>query len=75
MSNLLEKLIHTQLYSFLESNKVIYNRQFGFRNNHSATHALIDLTEKITSALDREFLLVAYILIYKKLSIRLITAC
>ena len=34
ISKLLEKLIHIQLYSFLESKKVIYNCQFGFRNNH-----------------------------------------
>ena len=32
---------------------MIYKRQFGFRNNHSTTHALIDLTEKIRSALDK----------------------
>ena len=32
---------------------MIYNRQFGFRNNHSTTHALIDITEKIRSALDK----------------------
>ena len=38
ISILLKRLIHTRLYSVLESNKVIYNRQFGFRNNHSTTH-------------------------------------
>ena len=54
ISKLLEKLIHTRLYSFLESNKVIYNRQFEFGNNHSTTHALIDITEKIRSALVKE---------------------
>ena len=32
---------------------MIYNRQFGFRNNHSTTHVLIDITEKIRSALDK----------------------
>ena len=32
---------------------MIYKRQFGFRNNHLTTHALIDLTEKIRSALDK----------------------
>ena len=53
ISKLLERLIHTRLYSFLESNKVIYNRQFGFRNNHPTTHTLIDITEKIRSALDK----------------------
>ena len=53
ISKLLKKLIRTRLYSFLESNKVICNCQFGFRNNHSTTHALIDITEKIRSALDK----------------------
>ena len=32
---------------------MIYNRRFGFRNNPSTTHALIDITEKIRSALDK----------------------
>ena len=32
---------------------MIYNRQFGFRNNHSTTHALIDITEKIRPASDK----------------------
>ena len=32
---------------------MIYNRQFGFRNNHSATHALIEITEKIRPAFDK----------------------
>ena len=53
ISKLLEKHIHTRLYSFIKSNKVTYNRQFGFRNNHSTTHVLIDLTKKIRSALDK----------------------
>ena len=66
ISKLLKKLIRTRLYSFLESNKVICNCQFGFRNNHSTTHGLIDITEKIRSALDKGILFVAYILIYKK---------
>ena len=53
ISKLLERLIHTRLYLFLESNKVIYNRLFGFRNNHSTTQSLIDITEKIRSSLDK----------------------
>ena len=53
ISELLEKRIHTRLHSFLESSKVIYNRQYGFRNNHSTTHALIEITEKIRSALGK----------------------
>ena len=53
ISKLLEKHIHTRLYSFIKSKKVTYNRQFGFRNNHSTTHVLIDITKKIRSALDK----------------------
>ena len=53
ISKLLKKLIRTRLYLFLESNKVICNCQFGFRDNHSTTHALIDITEKIRSALNK----------------------
>ena len=30
-----------------------YNRQFRFRNNHSTTRALIDVTEEIRSELDK----------------------
>ena len=40
------------MYQFLESNKLIYNRQFGFRANHSTNHALISMTESIKSFLD-----------------------
>ena len=40
------------MYSFLEENKPIYNRQFGFRSNYSTEHALINLTEYIKNLLD-----------------------
>ena len=40
------------MYQFLESNKLIYKRQFGFRTNHSTNHALISMTEAIKSHLD-----------------------
>ena len=51
-SNIFEKIIHARIYEFLESNKLIYNRQFGFRANHSTNHALISMTESIKSYLD-----------------------
>ena len=51
-SKIFEKIIHARIYKFLESNKLIYNRQFGFRANHSTNHALISMTESIKSYLD-----------------------
>ena len=41
-----------QLYGFLEFNNYFYTNQFGFRNLHSANHALITITEKIRKAID-----------------------
>ena len=45
-------MIYSRMYEFLESNKLIYNRQFGFRGNHSINHALISMVEPIKSFLD-----------------------
>ena len=38
--------------SFLNKNNVIYKLQFGFRQRHSTSHALINITENIRKALD-----------------------
>ena len=54
ISKIMEKLVHQRLYLFLESNKVLYDKQFGFRNKHSTTHALIEITEKFREALDKK---------------------
>jgi hypothetical protein len=35
-----EKLIHKRLYSFLASKNILNQNQFGFRKNHSTSHAL-----------------------------------
>ena len=40
------------MYSFLEKNKLLNQNQFGFRKNHSTSHALINLTETIKRQLD-----------------------
>ena len=41
-----------RLSKFLEENRYIFSRQFGFRNKHSTNHALINLTETIRKAID-----------------------
>ena len=46
------KLIHKRLNSFLKNN-IFYPFQFGFKDNHSITHALIEMTEQIKEACDR----------------------
>ena len=44
----------TRMHKFLEDFNCIYELQFGFRAKHSTNHALIDITEKVKSALDNK---------------------
>ena len=53
ISKIIEKMVHDRLYNFLEQNKAFYNYQFGFRNNHSINHALVEITEQIRNSCDR----------------------
>ena len=39
---------------FPRPDEILYDNKCGFRNNHSATHALIHITEKIKIALDNK---------------------
>ena len=38
--------------NFLDANDLLYNSQFGFRHNHSISHDIITLIEKISRTLD-----------------------
>ena len=53
-SNIFEKLFYSRMYSFLEKNYILQDKQFGFRSKHSTTHAIISLTESIKNFLDKE---------------------
>ena len=52
IENILEKFMYKRLYTFLNKNNVIYNLQFGFRQQYSTSHALINITENIRKAVD-----------------------
>ena len=54
LNKILEKLVHSRVYTFLEDFQCIYSLQFGFRKKHSTNHALIDITETIRQALDNK---------------------
>ena len=44
--------MYSRLYSFLNIYNLISELQFGFRANHSTSHALVSITEKIREAID-----------------------
>ena len=52
LNKILEKLMFTRVYKFIEKYNCIYELQFGFRQKHSTNQALINITETIRSALD-----------------------
>ena len=47
ISKIYEKVLYKRLYSFLSTNKVLYESQYGFRSNHSTIHAVCELVEDI----------------------------
>ena len=44
--------MYKRLYTFLNNDNIIYNLQFGFRQQYSRSHALINITENMRKALD-----------------------
>ena len=51
-SKIFGKLMSKRLYQFLDTFEVLYPLQFGFREKHSTTHALLCLTESIKHSVD-----------------------
>ena len=52
IEKILEKLMYKKLYTFLDNKNIIYDLQFGFRQQYSTSHVLINITENIRKALD-----------------------
>ena len=57
--------LHERLY-FLEKEQLLFEGQFGFRNNRSTIHALIDITERIRNACDKGLYACGAFLDFKK---------
>ena len=54
-SKLLERLMHKRLISFINKQRILSKHQFGFRKNHSTDHAIIELTDNITKAMEKVY--------------------
>jgi len=52
-SKFFEKVMYNRLLEFAKTNEIFYLRQFGFRKDHSTSHALIHLLNKMSSAIDQ----------------------
>lgn len=50
-----EKLVNTQLLSFLEDNKILNKNQYGFRRNSNTDAAIFDISNEIANAIEDGF--------------------
>ena len=65
-SKILEKLMYTRTIIFLMNANILSNFQFGFREKHTTTHAILHLVDKISSALEARMHTVGVFLDYSK---------
>ena len=52
ISKVIEKCVFTQVYSYFEKHKLLYESQYGYRKQHSTETACLDLIDKIYQQLD-----------------------
>ena len=52
MSKILEKIMYSRVYSFLQDTRQIYDNQYGFRANHSCEHAVGQLVGLVVKGLE-----------------------
>ena len=55
LSKIFEKLIYKRFYNFFEDNDIIYNCQFGFRQNHSTIHAIQTAINSVANSLNPSY--------------------
>ena len=49
---IIEKMIFSRLYSYVESNQLLSNKQFGFRPNSSTSYAISSIHDKLIKNID-----------------------
>ena len=54
INKIIEKIIFSRLYKFLEKHRILHENQFGFRQKHSTSHALIAVTELIRQSIENK---------------------
>ena len=53
LSKVFERVVHQQLYAYLEQNNLLLKRQFGFRNRSSTEHAVTKFSDSIRQIMDK----------------------
>ena len=67
LDKIIEKLMHKRLMGFLNDQKVLYKKQFGFQKKISTAHAVISLIENIEKAIDNKMFVESFLICKKHL--------
>ena len=59
ISKVLEKIVYKCTYNFLDSNKLLYESQYGFRFRHSCENAITELTGSVLKGAENKKLTLA----------------
>lgn len=59
ISKVFEKVAYIQLSDYFTNNKLWFDGQYGFRNEHSTELAAVELTDRIMEALDKQHIAVS----------------
>ena len=54
INKLYEKLLYKRLYKYFTKFNILYDYQYGFRQKHSTTQALIEITDYLKNAIDKK---------------------
>ena len=54
ISKVIEKIIFTQLSTYFNENKLIFDNQYGFRPKHSTQYAALELVDRIITDMDKK---------------------
>ena len=61
-SKILEKIIYNRMINYFDKYNILCNQQYGFRRGHSTSLTLIQLFDKISSAIDEKKFTIAIFL-------------
>ena len=62
VSKIIEKLMKVRANSFIDSNDILYKKQFGFRPGYSTADAVVEFVDQCASALDNKMYFIAIFL-------------
>ena len=54
LNKILEKVMYKRFINFIENKNILHHSQYGFRQQHSTQHAILDIVNKIQANIDKK---------------------